>query len=54
MRDIISLQDIEPVDSVSDLVTVGQRDWYPQALTWGFLILVVSAKKGLRTGDNTS
>ena len=41
MSIIISLQDIEPVDSVPDLVTVGQRDWYSQSLTWGILTLVV-------------
>lgn len=37
----ISRVGTEPVDSVPDLVTLGQRDWHPQALTWGILILEV-------------
>lgn len=37
---------IEAIDSVPELVTLGQRDWHPQALKCGILILAVSGKKG--------
>lgn len=38
--EIISLEGvIEAVYSVPDLVSLGQRDWHPQALKWGILIL---------------